>query len=169
MLQIRKEYERLDVFINNAGILMTSFITEDDPNNIRKLFEVNVIASCVCLKEAVNLMKENSGKGHVIIMNSILGHRIPDIPPTMRPPFGLYPASKHALLALAQSLRQELSYLKLPIKITSISPGMVETDILAGFNQQLVAMLPKLKVEDITEAVKYVLNTPDRVRVRKLF
>lgn len=155
------------MFINNAGILMTSFITEDDPENIRKLFEVNVIASCICLKEAVNLMKETSGKGHVIIMNSILGHRIPDIPPNMRPPFGLYPSSKHALLALAQSLRQEISYLKLQIKITSISPGMVETDILAGFNQQLLAMLPKLKVEDITEAVKYVIKTPDRVRVRQ--
>lgn len=42
---------------------------------------------------------------------------------------------------------------------------MVESDLLSGFNQQLVAMLPKLKVEDVAEAVKYVLSTPEGVRV----
>lgn len=145
---------------------MTNFLTEEEPENIRRLFEVNVISACICLKEAINVMKDTSGKGQVIIINSVLGHRIPDLPPGMRPPFGLYPASKHALLALTTSLRQELNFLKLPIRITSISPGMVETDILNELDKQLVAMLPKLKVEDVTEAINYAINTPDRVRVR---
>ncbi|KAG5679027.1 hypothetical protein PVAND_008629 [Polypedilum vanderplanki] len=162
---IKNEYGKLDIFVNNAGILMTDFVTEEETKNIRKLFDINVIGSCICLKEAINLMKETSGKGHVIVMNSILGHRIPDMPPNLKPPFGLYPSSKHALTALCQTLRQEMSFLKLPIRITSISPGMVDSDLLSGFNQQLVSMLPKLKVEDIAEAVKYVLNTPERVRV----
>lgn len=141
---------------------MTNFITDDEPENIRKLFEVNVIASCVCVKEAVKLMR---GRGHIVIMNSILGHRIPDLPPGLKPPFGMYPASKHALTAFVQTLRMELSFLKLPIKITSISPGMVDSDFLSSFNQHLVAVMPKLKVEDVAEAVKYALSTPDRVRV----
>jgi NADP-dependent 3-hydroxy acid dehydrogenase YdfG len=144
--------------------MLTNFITDDDPENFRKLFEVNVIASCLCIKEAVKLMKEQ-GSGHIIVMNSILGHRIPDIPPTLKPPFGLYPATKFALTALCQTLRSEMSYLKLPIKITSISPGMVESELLTNLNPHLVAVMPKLKVEDVADAVKYALNTPQRVRV----
>lgn len=143
---------------------MTNFITDDEPENIRKLFEVNVVASCVCVKEAVKLMREN-GAGHIIIMNSILGHRIPDLPPGLKPPFGMYPASKHALTALCQTLRMEMSFLKLPIRITSISPGMVDSELLSNFNEQLVAVLPKLKVEDVADAVKYALATPERVSV----
>lgn len=144
---------------------MTNFITDDEPENLRKLFEVNVIATCVCVKEAVKIMRENGESGHIIIMNSVLGHRIPDIPPNLRPPFGMYPATKHALTALCQTLRMEMNFLKLPIKITSISPGMVDSELLTNFNQNLVAVLPKLKVEDVAEAVKYALSTPDRVRV----
>jgi NADP+-dependent farnesol dehydrogenase len=90
------------------------------------------------------------------------------MPPNLKPPFGLYPSSKHALTALCQTLRQEMSFLKLPIRVTSISPGMVDSDLLSGFNQQLVAMLPKLKVEDVAEAVKYALNTPERVRIDEI-
>lgn len=144
--------------------MMTNFITDDDPENVRKLFEVNVIASCSCIKEAVKLMRDQES-GHIIVMNSILGHRIPDIPPGLKPPFGMYPSSKFALTALCQTLRSEMSFLKLPIKITSIAPGMVESDFLTALNPQLVALMPKLKVEDVAEAVKYVLSTPKRVRV----
>lgn len=144
--------------------MMTNFVSDDDPENIRKLFEVNVIASCVCIKEAVKLMRENRS-GQIIVMNSILGHRIPDMPPGLRPPFGSYPASKFALTALCQTLRAEMNFLKLPIRITSISPGLVDSDFLSGFNKQLVAVMPKLKVEDVAEAVKYAINTPQRVRV----
>lgn len=144
--------------------MMTKFITDDEPENFRKLFEVNVIASCLCVREAVKLMKEQES-GHIIVMNSILGHRIPDIPSLLKPPFGLYPASKFALTAVCQTLRSEMSFLKLPIKITSISPGMVESDFLTNLNPHLVAVMPKLKVEDVAKAVKYVLQTPQRVRV----
>jgi NADP+-dependent farnesol dehydrogenase len=63
------------VFVNNAGILMTNFVTEEESTNIKKLFDINVIGSCICLKEAISVMKETTGKGHVIVMNSILGHR----------------------------------------------------------------------------------------------
>lgn len=144
--------------------MMTNFITDDEPENIRKLFEVNVIASCVCVKEAVKLMR-GTGKGQIVIMNSILGHRIPDLPPGLKPPFGMYPASKHALTAFVQTLRMELSFMKLPIRVTEISPGMVDTDFLSDFNQHFVAIMPKLKVEDVAEAVKYALSTSERVRV----
>lgn len=96
---------------------------------------------------------------------SILGHRIPDI---SYPAFGVYPATKHALSALNQTLRQELSFLQTKIRLTSISPGMVDTDILTAMNQEVVSRLPKLSVSDVSDAVFYALSTPDTVRVRFL-
>lgn len=147
---------------------MTKFLIEDDVENFRTMFDINVIASCICLKQAVNLMKETTGKGHIVVLNSILGHRIPDIPYPMKPSFGVYPATKHALTALCQTVRQELSYSKLPIKLTSISPGMVESDMLSSMNQELIAMLPKLKVEDVANSVLYAISTPEGVRIDEI-
>lgn len=147
---------------------MTNFLIDDETKNFRKLFDVNVIASCICIKEAANLMKETSGKGHIVVINSTLGHRVPDIPMPFKPSFGVYPASKYALIGLCETLRQELSFSKLPIKITSISPGMVDTEMLENMNQQLVMVLPKLKPEDIADAVYYAINTPDRVRIDEM-
>jgi NADP+-dependent farnesol dehydrogenase len=120
------------------------------------------------MREAVKLMEETTGKGHIIVLNSILDHRIPDIPFPLKPSFGVYPATKFALTALCQTLRQELNYLKLPIKVTSISPEMVESDMLSSMNQELISMLPKLKVQDVSEAVYYVINTPECVQVDEI-
>ena len=132
------------------------------------MFDVNVIASCICIKEAVALMRETTGRGHIIVINSALGHRIPDMPFEVPPPFGVYPATKYALTALCQTVRQELSFLKLPIKVTSISPGMVQSEMLESLNQNFISMLPKLLVEDVADAVIYAVNTPNRVRIDEI-
>lgn len=167
-MKIKREFGKLDIFINNAGVMSSKFLIDDDCASFRKSFDVNVIASCVCLKEAVNLMKQTTGKGQIIVINSVLGHRIPDIPFPIKPTFGVYPATKHSLTALCQTLRQELNFLRLPIKVTSISPGMVETEMLNDMNQELIAMLPKLQDEDVADAVMFSINTPERVRIDEI-
>lgn len=165
---IKLNFQRLDIFINNAGIMKTTFLIDDNRESFRKIFEVNVIASCVCIKEAVNVMKSTNGQGHIVIMNSILGHRVPDVPPPLRPSFGVYPATKFALTGICQTLRQELNFYQLPIKVTSISPGMVDSEMLNIMNSNLVGMLPKLNVEDVAEAVYYAVNTPKHVRIDEI-
>lgn len=165
---IKNHFQKLDIFVNNAGIMKTTFIIDETAENIVKMFNVNVIASCVCIREAVNLMKLTNGHGHIVVMNSILGHRIPDVPSPMRPSFGVYPATKFALSGICQVLRQEISFSQLPIRITSISPGMVDSEMLENMNAPLVAMLPKLKVEDVADAVLYAVNTPRHVRIDEI-
>lgn len=117
MKKIKSEFNRLDVFVNNAGVMIAELLIDDDVETFRKMFNVNVIGSCVCLREAIRVMRTTTQTGDLIVVNSILGHRIPDIPRQMRPSFGVYPATKHSLTALCQTVRQELSYLKLPLRL----------------------------------------------------
>lgn len=109
-------------------------------------------------------------------MYSVVGHSVPN---TGNPQFNVYPASKHAVTALTESLRQELNFLKTKIKVTSVSPGVVETEIIQasaiGSGIALkedhfkdVKDYPKLKAEDIANAVIYVLSTPAHVQVHEL-
>ncbi|KAF2888350.1 hypothetical protein ILUMI_17821, partial [Ignelater luminosus] len=88
----------------------------------------------------------------------------------------VYPASKYAVTALTETLRQELNSIGSKIKISSISPGYVATEIfeasakgsgLPGLPQEKAEFLkkqPKLEAKDIADAVLYVLATPPHVQ-----
>ena len=70
----------------------------------------------ICTQQALKLMKESGvDDGHIIHINSVVGHSIPNIG---TPVFNIYPASKHAVTALTETLRQELVFLKSKVKIT---------------------------------------------------
>lgn len=90
-------------------------IVEGSTDEWRRVFDVNVMALCICTREAVKIMKENTIAGHIIHLNSVAGHYVPNMP---EPNFNVYPASKFAVTALTESLRQELRFLKTSIKIT---------------------------------------------------
>ncbi|XP_055621972.1 farnesol dehydrogenase [Toxorhynchites rutilus septentrionalis] len=162
---IRKDLGGVDVLICNAGVFRCNFITQSDSSDFRETFNVNVVAACICIREAVKDMKDRSVPGHIFIINSILGKRIPDIAVPM---FGVYPASKYALTGLAEVVRKELMFFKLPIKLTSIHPGMVQTDMIKVFDSALAQRLPKLKVNDITANVLYSLKAPTEVHIEEL-
>ena len=81
----------------------------------RYTFDVNVIAMCICTREAVKIMRENVIAGHIIHMGSIVG-RYPIMMPI--PNLNVYPASKYAVTALTENLRQELNFHKTGIKVT---------------------------------------------------
>lgn len=83
------------------------------------------------------------------------------------PLFSVYPATKHAITALCQTVRQEIHFLKLNIKLTSICPGLVDTDFLNVYSQA-VDELPKLQPMDVAKAVLYALDTPDGVQVEDI-
>ncbi|XP_058467379.1 farnesol dehydrogenase [Malaya genurostris] len=155
----------VDVLVCNAGIFRCNFITQCESSDYRDTFNVNVVATCICIREVVKNMKERAVPGHIFIINSILGKRIPDV---SFPMFGPYPASKFALCGLAEVVRKELLYFKLPIRLTSIHPGMVQTDMIKVFDSALAQRLPKLQVSDITANILYCLQTSLDVHIDEL-
>ncbi|CAG9856727.1 unnamed protein product [Phyllotreta striolata] len=156
------------ILINNAGIhVRNDFIDEDIPA-WRKTLEVNVLGLSIATTLAIKIMKENGINGHIININSITGHSVPQIPF-----HNMYPASKHAVTALTETFRQDINKLNLKIKITSISPGAVDTPIFdenirgtPGFKKLIGDKL--LKPEDIADGVVYALSTPLHVQVHEL-
>ncbi|XP_060518418.1 uncharacterized protein LOC132697142 [Cylas formicarius] len=168
---VKENLGYVHILINNAGIGVFTSLTSGDSAIWRRVFEVNVLGLCIATKEAYQQMAENGVNGHIIHINSILGHKVSAVSDVYNA--NVYPASKFAVKALAESLKMELSYLKKKIKITNLSPGRVKTEILeaGNFAKELVDTAYKgetLYPEDIAECVVFALTTPPHVNINEL-
>lgn len=157
----------VDVLVNSAGIGGTSTLLEGNSSEWRNMVMVNVIALSLCAKEAVKSMrKRNVQCGHIIHLSSNAAHIVPEYSP-----FHFYAATKHAVRALTEGLRQELRNLDSPIRVTSISPGIVKTPIMKTCLGEEVDRMcfeknPYLLTEDIASTVEYILSTPPHVQIQ---
>lgn len=111
--------ERLDVLVHNAGVAELGSVEEGTPGQWRDTFEANVV-SVVALTRVL-LPALRAAGGHVVLINSGAGFRA-------RPGWGAYAASKFALRAFGDVLREE----EPSLRVTSIHPGRIDTDMQRG-------------------------------------
>lgn len=147
------------VLINNAGFFSTSAIDEAQTENLRRILETNLLAVSLFTREAVKSMKTNNIDGSIININSDAGHYI-----LTAHGFSMYVASKHGLTAFTESIRLELAKSGSKIRISSLSPGLVETDMSVAFHKDN----PFIKSEDVANGVLYILSQPQNVNVAEL-
>src|SRR6185503_9378283 len=121
---IRERWGGVDVLVNNAGLGHHAPLFDGDTAAWRETLELNVIALSVCTREAIGDMRRRGDDGYVIHVSSMAAHRVPR-------QSGMYSASKYAVRALTEALRQELREAKSKIRVTAISPGFVETEFAA--------------------------------------
>ncbi|XP_055475897.1 dehydrogenase/reductase SDR family member 11 isoform X1 [Psammomys obesus] len=165
---VRSQYSGVDICINNAGMARPDTLLSGSTRGWKDMFNVNVLALSICTREAYQSMKErNVDDGHIININSMCGHRVP--PQSV---IHFYSATKYAVTALTEGLRQELLEAQSHIRATCISPGLVETQFAFKLHdkdpEQAAATyehIKCLKPEDVAEAVIYVLSTPPHVQV----
>lgn len=157
-----------DVLVNNAGVLKTALLIE--PGNtqiIRDVVETNIMGLIISAREAYQSMKRRNVDGHIVNMNSVVGHGVPVGVDTLTT-YNVYPATKHAVTALTETFRIELLNENSRVKLTSISPGAVRTDI---FNDSdlLKKPIPFLEPDDIANSVVHVISTPPKhVEIKEL-
>ncbi|XP_034128153.1 farnesol dehydrogenase-like isoform X2 [Drosophila guanche] len=152
-----------DVLVNNAGILGKLHITDpDNAADLRAVLDTNVLGVSWCTREAfISQQRRNVNDGHIVIINSVVGHKVPVFPGVG---LKMYAPSKHAVSALTEVLRQEFLLKKTETKITSVSPGAVDTEIVdAGKNA-----MGMLRAQDIADAVTYCIQTPPNVQIHEL-
>lgn len=110
----KKNLGPVHVLINNAALLKASGgLGDGKTNEWEDILRVNVLGLCIATREAVRVMKENGVNGHIVHINSIGGHRVYNIQGSE-----MYVPAKHAVTALTEILRLELSNQKSKIKVT---------------------------------------------------
>ncbi|XP_055374425.1 farnesol dehydrogenase-like [Condylostylus longicornis] len=164
--EIINEHGSIDILINNAGYMESGDLSMMNTQSIRDVLNTNVMGIVYCTQQAFKNMKTRNFNGHVILINSIAGHRI-TAPVDNSPSINIYSPSKYAVTAMTEVYRQEFSDLGTKCKITSISPGLTNT-----------AMLPEewkkfedvgyLNPEDISNCVMFALSTPSHVQIFEL-
>jgi len=159
---VRERWGGVDVLVNSAGLGRDAPLTSGRTDYWREMLEVNVLALCVCTREAIADMRARGDDGHVIHISSMAGHRVP-------PGSGVYSATKFAVRSLTEGLRQELRAAESGCRVTAISPGFVETEFLEVFledaqkGKEAYAARGEngaLRPEDVAESVLHVLAAP---------
>jgi NADP-dependent 3-hydroxy acid dehydrogenase YdfG len=163
VLELARALPDLDVLINNAGgALGTERVTEADEEHWRQMYETNVMGMMRVTKALAPAL-ERSGDAHIVVMGSVAGIEV-------YPGGGGYTAAKHAAHAVTQTLRLEL--LGKPIRVTEISPGLVETEfslVRYGGDAEKAAKVYEgvrpLSAEDVADAIAFVVTRPPHVDI----
>ncbi|XP_012224677.1 farnesol dehydrogenase-like [Linepithema humile] len=156
-----KELGGVDVLINNAGVTSTQSIIEGSTDEYHKILDVNVIAAAICSRQLTQSVKKRKASGHIININSIAGHYASN----MVMPLSVYCASKYAITGMTETLRNEVKVAQVDVIVTSISPGVVKTDMVLDNFPEAEKNLPMLHDKDIADAVIYCLQVPPRVQI----
>ncbi|GFT92053.1 hypothetical protein NPIL_676921 [Nephila pilipes] len=172
--EIRRTLGRLDVCINNAGLGHDSLLLTGQTSDWKNMLDVNVMALCICTREAVKLMREKGNDdGQIIQIVGVSGHRL--LSPEM---MGLhfYCGTKFMVKALTEGLRREIKALNSHIRISSLSPGLVETEFVDQYLKNdstrnassLFKSIQALQPSDISDTILYILSTPQYVEVHDI-
>lgn len=170
---VAENHGTVNILINNAGIGVAKMLLETDADtgneDVRRVINTNVFGVIYCTQEAFQQMNCSNDEGYIININSVCGHGVPFFGENVVPPPGAYVASKYALTANNEVIRQELNYLKKnKIRISSISPGTVRTNFAEAAGYGTIKFPIALEPEDISNAVLYVLQTPLRVHIKEI-
>jgi len=158
-------FGRIDVLVNNAGIMPVAPIAEANVEDWTRMVDVNIKGVLHFLSTIVPHMIER-GSGHLVSVGSVAGRR----------PFvggSVYAATKFAVRALSWGLHLELGH-EHGIRVTDIQPGLVATELLDGDPDVAAAWAEAwsdkrtLQADDIARAIEFAVTSPDHVSVSEI-
>ena len=116
--QAHTHFGKIDIVFNNAGYSLVGMIEEASADDIRSLYETNILGAISVIQAALPLLRKQGG-GHILGTSSGLGH-------VTMPVIGYYCSSKWAFEAIHESLAAEVK--SFGIKVTIIEPGAYATE-----------------------------------------
>ena len=159
-------WSSVDVLVNNAGLSRgLTKLYEDDPDNWEEMLDTNVKGLLYVTRAIVPGMVAR-GSGHVISLGSVAGH--------MTYANGaVYCASKAAEKSISEGLKLDL--MGTPVRVTSIDPGMVETDFslvrFRGDDERAAKVyqnITPLTADDIADAIVWAATRPAHVNIQTM-
>ena len=119
--QTIEETGRLDVLVNNAGVIVTKLVTDTSRAEWQRCVDVMGLGTFLCAREAVKIMTRQGPGGRIVNISSISGKR-------GNPYFGAYTFAKFGIIGFTQTLAREVAHLG--ITVNAVCPGTVETDMI---------------------------------------
>jgi NADP-dependent 3-hydroxy acid dehydrogenase YdfG len=159
-----ERFGSVDILVNNAGLGLYGSIADGDPEDWRKMFDVNVLGVLYVTRAAVRQMLRQ-GSGEVVFVSSVAGRRVP------RADGAVYAATKHAITAVAEGLRMDVH--EKGIRVISVEPGLVRTEFPESSYPSAEEYYAEkdyapLEAEDVAAAVLYAVEQPPRVSVNEI-
>ncbi|MGY1607193.1 MULTISPECIES: SDR family NAD(P)-dependent oxidoreductase [unclassified Geodermatophilus] len=156
----------LDVLVNNAGVMLLGTIVGADVEDWRRMLSTNVLGLMYLTHAAIDGMLEQ-GSGDVVNVSSVAGR-------TARKGAGVYNASKWAVNAFSESLRQEVT--TRGVRVSLVEPGAVATELTdhitqpeaKAATQRMVGGMTPLQAADVARAIVYVVSQPPHVAVNEV-
>ena len=155
----------LDGLVNAAGLMRVGPIAEAPSSDWRDMFDLNVLALLVVTQAVIPHLRA-AGGGDVVNVSSLSGRRVPSAPSAV------YSASKFAVHAVSEGLRQEL--LDDGIRVVVAAPGFVRTELFEGNAGEAAQRLRTradevgLNADDVAAEIARVLGLPRGVLVREI-
>jgi short-subunit dehydrogenase len=134
---------KVDILINNAGVVVGKDFAEHSAKDINDTFDINVKGMMQVTRNFIQPMIQ-TGSGHIVNIASAAG-MIPN------PRMSVYAASKWAVLGWSESLRLELEQLNKALRVTTVTPGYIDTGMFKGVKAPLLT--PLLNPEEIVEEI----------------
>jgi NADP-dependent 3-hydroxy acid dehydrogenase YdfG len=159
------ELGRLDVLVNNAGVMLLGPIENAPTEEWRRMIHANVFGVLYCTHAALPLMHEQ-GSGHIVNVSSVAGR-------FARAGSGVYNLTKFGVGAFSESLRQE--GVEKGVRVTLIEPGAVATELPGHNRPEVLEQMAKnfagvtpLDSQDIATAILYAIAAPANVAINEV-
>ena len=158
---------RIDVLVNNAGVMPLTFLHNMRTDDWYQTVDVNLYGVLHAVEAVLPTMMEQK-RGHVVNVSSTAGRRV-------YPGGAVYSATKYAVRALSEGMRQELGPSH-GIRVTCIEPGAVATELTDAIGDEQVrkgmekmfSSLTPLDARRIAEAIAYTVEAPEAATVAEL-
>jgi NADP-dependent 3-hydroxy acid dehydrogenase YdfG len=144
-------FGRMDAYFANAGFGAKRGFLEESVEHWKAMIDTNVLGAALSIRASLPHFREQN-RGHLILTSSIAGRRAL--------PGSLYSATKHAVTAMGEALRQEIA--ETDVKMTLIEPGAVDTPFFEDRPSGA------LEADDIARAVLFALTQPPHVDVNEM-
>lgn len=169
--RVAAEFGRLDTVINNAGVMLLGPIENAPVEEWERMVNVNLLGLLYCSKAALpHLLKaadgEPRGVADLVNVSSVAG-RVP------RLGSGVYNATKHAVGAFSESLRQEVTGRH--VRISLVEPGAVTTELVSHNRPEIrdqmsqrFAGTQRMDATDIADVIGYIVSRPRHVAINEV-
>jgi NADP-dependent 3-hydroxy acid dehydrogenase YdfG len=169
--RVAQEFGGLDILVNNAGVMLLGPIVSAPVEEWERMVSLNVLGLLYCARAAVphllaTVERRPRGVADLVNVSSVAGR-------TVRLDSGVYNATKHAVGAFSESLRQEVTTRH--VRVSLVEPGAVDTELASHNRPEILQALrdrfgrmERLQAQDIADAITYIVTRPRHVAINEI-